>query len=141
MTATTSVGSSLWLEDVSECVLRRVGSNFALFTEVAEMIELCLVDADGAKTRVRPSEVDGYGWHARVVNTTPRLPVRFRVGPSYSAVERTPPGPDERYLVRRVQPTAPPGGPHNPRIAARAATSMEVATAAGHSGCHSGRRT
>ena len=36
-----------------------VGTNFALFSEVAEYVELCLFDEDGTETRVRLPEVDG----------------------------------------------------------------------------------
>ena len=39
------------------------GTNFALFSEVAERVELCLFDADGAETRVELTEVDAYVWH------------------------------------------------------------------------------
>jgi glycogen operon protein len=34
-----------------------VGTNFALFSEVAERVELCLFDEDGAETRVALHEV------------------------------------------------------------------------------------
>ena len=34
------------------------GTNFALFSEVAERVELCLFDADGGETRVKLTEVD-----------------------------------------------------------------------------------
>ncbi|MCW2602271.1 MAG: glycogen debranching protein [Pseudonocardiales bacterium] len=40
------------------------GTNFALFSEVAHKVELCLFDADGEETRVRLREVDGFVWHA-----------------------------------------------------------------------------
>ena len=33
------------------------GTNFALFSEVAERVELCLFDADGVETRVTLPEV------------------------------------------------------------------------------------
>ena len=36
------------------------GTNFALFSEVAEYVELCLFDADGTETVVRLPEVDGF---------------------------------------------------------------------------------
>ncbi len=40
------------------------GTNFSLFSEVAESVELCLIDREGRETRVRLEEVDGYVWHA-----------------------------------------------------------------------------
>ena len=39
------------------------GTNFALFSEVAERVELCLFDADGIETRVKMPEMDGFVWH------------------------------------------------------------------------------
>ena len=38
------------------------GTNFALFSEVAERVELCLFDAEG-ETRIDLTEVDGFVWH------------------------------------------------------------------------------
>ena len=46
--------------------LRDEGTNFALFSESAERVELCLFDEDGVETRVRLLEVDAYIWHAFV---------------------------------------------------------------------------
>ncbi|MCW2495853.1 hypothetical protein [Jatrophihabitans sp.] len=40
------------------------GTNFALFSEIAERVELCLFDDDGVETRVTLPEVDGHVWHA-----------------------------------------------------------------------------
>jgi len=40
------------------------GTNFALFSEVAQSVELCLFDEHGAETRVPLVEVDAYVWHA-----------------------------------------------------------------------------
>jgi isoamylase len=40
------------------------GTNFSLFSEVAEAVELCLFDADGTEHRVALTEVDGFCWHA-----------------------------------------------------------------------------
>jgi isoamylase len=39
------------------------GTNFALFSEVADFVELCLFDDDGKETRVRLTEVDGFVHH------------------------------------------------------------------------------
>ncbi|MDT7759242.1 MAG: isoamylase, partial [Mycobacterium sp.] len=39
------------------------GSNFAVFSEVAEYVELCLFDADGNETKLKLPEVDGFVWH------------------------------------------------------------------------------
>ncbi len=40
------------------------GTNFALFSEVAERVELCLFDDDGTETRIDMPESTGYVWHA-----------------------------------------------------------------------------
>jgi isoamylase len=40
------------------------GTNFSLFSEAAEKVELCLFDEDGEETRVPLEEVDAYCWHA-----------------------------------------------------------------------------
>ncbi len=39
------------------------GTNFALYSNVAERVELCLFDADRAETRVELTEVDAKVWH------------------------------------------------------------------------------
>lgn len=39
------------------------GTNFALFSEVAEKVELCLFDEEGAETRVELVDVDAFVWH------------------------------------------------------------------------------
>jgi pullulanase/glycogen debranching enzyme len=39
------------------------GTNFALFSEVAEAVDLCLFDDEGSERRVRLEEVDAFSWH------------------------------------------------------------------------------
>ena len=55
------------------------GSNFAVFSEVAEKIELCLFDADGNETRLRLPEVDGFVWHGFVPDVEPGQRYGYRV--------------------------------------------------------------
>jgi glycogen operon protein len=55
------------------------GTNFALFSEVAERVELCLVDDDDAETRVNLDEVDGHVWHAYLPTVSPGQRYGFRV--------------------------------------------------------------
>lgn len=38
------------------------GTNFSLFSEVAEKVELCLIAKDGSETRIRLDEADSYVW-------------------------------------------------------------------------------
>ena len=40
------------------------GTNFSLYSEVAEGVELCLFDDDGREERIALTEVDAYCWHA-----------------------------------------------------------------------------
>ena len=59
------------------------GTNFALFSEVAEKVELCLFAADGSETRIDLPEVDGYVWHAFLPNIEPGQRYGYRVhGPN-----------------------------------------------------------
>jgi glycogen operon protein len=64
------------------------GTNFALFTEVAEAVELCLFDDEGQERRVPLDEVDAFSWHAYLPNV----------------------GPGQRYGYRVVGPYAPERG-------------------------------
>ena len=59
------------------------GTNFALFSEVAERVELCLFDADGAETRVTLPEVDGFVWHGFLPNIEPGQRYGYRVHGPY----------------------------------------------------------
>jgi len=55
------------------------GTNFSVFSEVAERVELCLIDEDGAETRINLDEVDGFVWHAYLPTITPGQRYGFRV--------------------------------------------------------------
>ncbi len=55
------------------------GTNFALFSEAAERVELCLFDAAGTETRVRLPEVDGFVWHGYLPGIAPGQQYGFRV--------------------------------------------------------------
>jgi isoamylase len=59
------------------------GTNFALFSEVAERVELCLFDADGTETRVALPEVDGFVWHAFLPGVEPGQHYGYRVHGPY----------------------------------------------------------
>ncbi|MBV8929370.1 MAG: glycogen debranching protein GlgX, partial [Mycobacteriaceae bacterium] len=56
-----------------------VGTNFSLFSEVAEKVEVCLIDRNGAEERVRLDEVDGFVWHSYLPTVTPGQRYGFRV--------------------------------------------------------------
>ncbi|CAI9409319.1 glycogen debranching protein GlgX [Aestuariimicrobium sp. T2.26MG-19.2B] len=55
------------------------GTNFALFSEVAERVELCLFDADRNETRVELTEVDAYVWHGYLPQVGPGQRYGYRV--------------------------------------------------------------
>ncbi|MBM6404267.1 glycogen debranching protein GlgX [Phycicoccus sp. CSK15P-2] len=59
------------------------GVNFALFSEVAERVELCLVDDEGVETRVELPEVDGFVWHGYVPGMQPGQRYGYRVHGPY----------------------------------------------------------
>src|SRR4029077_1499284 len=69
------------------------GTNFALFSEVAERVELCLFDADGAEVRHDLPEVDGFVWHAFLPGVEPGQRYGYRVH-----------GPDDPATGRRCNP-------------------------------------
>ena len=59
------------------------GTNFALFSEVAERVELCLLDEAGAETRVELTEVDGFVWHGYLPAIGPGQRYGYRVHGPY----------------------------------------------------------
>ncbi|HKS49141.1 MAG TPA: glycogen debranching protein GlgX [Amycolatopsis sp.] len=61
-----------------------VGTNFALFSEVAECVELCLIDEDGKEEkRVRLPEVDGFVHHGYLLGVGPGQRYGYRVHGPY----------------------------------------------------------
>ncbi len=59
------------------------GTNFALFSEVAEFVELCLFDSDGRETRIRLNETDGFVHHCYLPNVGPGQKYGYRVHGPY----------------------------------------------------------
>ncbi|MEW2290390.1 glycogen debranching protein GlgX [Streptomyces sp. NPDC047841] len=55
------------------------GTNFALFSEVAERVDLILVDDSGTATPVPLQEVDGFVWHAYLPGVGPGQRYGYRV--------------------------------------------------------------
>src|SRR5689334_22731956 len=55
------------------------GTNFALFSEVAERVELCLFDEDGTETCVDLTEVDAFVWHGYLPTVQPGQRYGYRV--------------------------------------------------------------
>src|SRR6201985_158972 len=63
------------------------GTNFALFSEVADQVELCLLSGDGparlTETRVPMTEVDGFVWHCYLPQGGPGQQYGYRVPGPY----------------------------------------------------------
>ncbi|GAA4219014.1 glycogen operon protein [Streptosporangium album] len=59
------------------------GTNFALFTEAAERVELCLFDEDNQETRVPFTECEGYVWHGYLPRVGPGQRYGYRVHGPY----------------------------------------------------------
>jgi isoamylase len=59
------------------------GTNFALFSEVADSVELCLFDADGTETRLQLTEKDAFVWHGYLPNIGPGQRYGYRVSGPY----------------------------------------------------------
>ncbi len=60
------------------------GTNFALFSEVADKVELCLFDDAGSETRLALEEVDAFSWHAYLPNVGPGQRYGYRVHGPYA---------------------------------------------------------
>jgi isoamylase len=59
------------------------GTNFAIFSEIAERVELCLFGPAGGETRYVLPEVDGFVWHAFLPGVEPGQRYGYRVyGPN-----------------------------------------------------------
>ena len=67
------------------------GTNFAIFSEAADRVELCLfgLDDDGpeVETRVRLTEVDGFVWHCYLPGVQPGQRYGFRVDGPYDPAQ------------------------------------------------------
>ena len=59
------------------------GTNFALFSGVAERVELCLFDEAGNETRVDLPEMDAFVWHGYLPGMQPGQRYGFRVHGPY----------------------------------------------------------
>ncbi|MEZ7003403.1 glycogen debranching protein GlgX [Streptomyces sp. AD55] len=60
------------------------GTNFAVFTEAADRVELCLLDDDGSETRVELRESDAFVRHAYVPGVMPGRRYGYRVHGPYA---------------------------------------------------------
>ncbi len=63
------------------------GTNFSVFSELAERVELCLFDEAGKETRVDLPEVTGFTWHGYAPGVAPGQRYGFRVHGPYNPAE------------------------------------------------------
>jgi glycogen operon protein len=59
------------------------GTNFSLFSEAADAVDLCLFGARGREQRIRMPEVDGYVWHCYLPSVQPGQRYGYRVHGAY----------------------------------------------------------
>jgi isoamylase len=59
------------------------GTNFALFSEVADRVQLCLFDSDDTETRLDLTEVDGFVWHCYLPSVGPGQRYAYRISGPY----------------------------------------------------------
>src|SRR5581483_4452813 len=60
------------------------GTNFALFSENAERVELCLFDADGGESRIEVTEHTAFVWHCYLPGVGPGQRYGYRVHGPYA---------------------------------------------------------
>ena len=63
------------------------GTNCALFSEVADRVELCLFDDDGEESRVDLHEVDHFVWHGYLPGISPGQRYGYRVHGPWDPIE------------------------------------------------------
>ncbi|MDA8045747.1 MAG: glycogen debranching protein GlgX [Actinomycetota bacterium] len=60
-----------------------LGTNFSVFSQAAEAVELCLFGDEGTETRYELPEVDGYNWHGYLEEIEPGQRYGYRVHGPY----------------------------------------------------------
>ena len=55
------------------------GTNFAVFSNIADKVELCLIDREENEVRVNLEEVDNHVWHAYLPGVSPGQRYGYRV--------------------------------------------------------------
>ncbi|MFI7495235.1 glycogen debranching protein GlgX [Kocuria sp. M4R2S49] len=63
------------------------GTNFALFSEAAEKVELCLFEEDGTETRIDVAAQDSYVWHCYLPTIQPGQRYGYRVHGRWNPAE------------------------------------------------------
>ncbi|MEV7993824.1 glycogen debranching protein GlgX [Streptomyces sp. NPDC086077] len=107
------------------------GTNFALFSEVAERVDLVLVDDRGNHRDVPLTEVDGFVWHGYLPDIKPGQRYGYRVhGPWHpSAGQRCNPA---KLLLDPYAKAVDGQFDNHPSLYERAASGPDPADSAGH---------
>src|SRR6478735_2036872 len=63
------------------------GTNFAIFSEAATEVELCLIGERGGETRIKLPEVDGFVWHCYLPSVQPGQRYGYRVHGPYDPAQ------------------------------------------------------
>ncbi|THG28614.1 glycogen debranching protein GlgX [Naasia lichenicola] len=82
------------------------GTNFAIFSESADRIELCLFEEDGTETRVELEDVDAYVWHCYLPQVQPGQRYGYRVHGSYDPARGLRSNPNKVLLDPYAKATA-----------------------------------
>jgi glycogen operon protein len=64
-----------------------VGTNFAVFSEAADQVELCLFDDARNETRVTVTEVDAFVWHCYLPSVQPGQRYGYRIHGTYDPTQ------------------------------------------------------
>ena len=59
------------------------GTNFAIFSDVAEKVELCLIDEEGTEVRINVEEIDAHVWHCYLPGIQPGQRYGYRIHGPY----------------------------------------------------------
>ena len=82
------------------------GTNFALFSESAERVELCLFDENRVETRIEVQDVDAYVWHCYLPQVQPGQRYGYRVHGAYEPTQGQRANPNKLLLDPYARATA-----------------------------------
>ena len=82
------------------------GTNFAIFSEAAEKVVLCLFDENGAEAQVELQEVDAYVWHCYLPHVQPGQRYGYRIHGEYDPAEGKRANPNKLLLDPYAKATA-----------------------------------
>ncbi len=82
------------------------GTNFAIFSEAAEKVFLCLFDENGAEAQVELQEVDAYVWHCYLPHVQPGQRYGYRIHGEYNPAEGKRANPNKLLLDPYAKATA-----------------------------------